>query len=74
MEVADMSDTAQQKVGLEYAAGNPEVLMLKEAAARLITLIEETQQAHPSAAREAALAITHVQTASFFAVFAATAP
>lgn len=77
MEYPEISDTAAAKVRYtapvysERTPGN--VHAIKERAAALITLIEEVQKQYPETAREAALAITHVQTASFFAVFAATA-
>lgn len=78
MEHPEISVSAKEKVRLAapvVGAGVTvvqDVRELKVAAARLITLIEQVQKERPSAAREAALAITHIQTATFFAVFAAT--
>jgi hypothetical protein len=79
MEHPEISQTALAKVRLKapvYSGDVNEVTALKEAAARFITLIEQIDADKPASerptAREAGLAITHVQTASMFAVFAAT--
>ena len=85
MEHPEISDTAAAKVRLSFnvpVEGRPQsvadVQALKEAAARFITLVEQIGGDKPASerlcARECALAITHIQTASFFAVYAATAP
>ena len=81
MEHAEISTTAARAVRLPFNPDGPaqgRVTQIKEAAAQLITLLEEVRDSHSgrgdSCAREAAIAITHVQTASMFGVFAATAP
>lgn len=78
MEYPEISARAKEMVrlgapvvGVGVTAAQ-DVHELRVAAARYITLLEQVQREHPAAAREAALAITHVQTATFFAVFAAT--
>jgi hypothetical protein len=75
MEYAELSDSALAKVRI---APNPKADMarireIKEQAALLITLIEREMSEKPAAAREGAIAITHIQTAVFFAVFNASA-
>jgi hypothetical protein len=82
MEYPEISPSAAAKVRLKapiYSAASPDQIReLKEAAARFITLVEQIDADKPASerttAREAALAITHIQTASMFAVFAATMP
>jgi len=72
MVETDASETALKMVRYQF---NPsqrgDVADIKLAAAHLITLLER-QKGGPGA-REAAIAITHVQTASMFGVAAATA-
>lgn len=75
-----ISDSARDKVRLQAPvySGPPgvdaTVYEIKEQAARLITLIEQLASPGVDNGREKALAITHIQTATMFAVFAATTP
>lgn len=54
-------------------SGMPVVDDIKLLAAALISVARHVQKSNPAGGREAAIAITHLQTASMFAVAAATA-
>lgn len=69
----DLSPTARDAIRLSFnPSGNEKVLRLKTLAAALITEYEGIRDANPAAAREAAVAITNLQTASMWGVLAAT--
>lgn len=68
-----LSDTAKDAVRLTFnPSGNARVHLLKMLAAALITEYEWVMKDNPAATREAAVAITNLQTASMWAVLAAT--
>lgn len=68
----DISPTAADAVRLNFnPSHNDRINMIKLHTASLITLLEQIRDERP-AAREAAVAITNVQTASMWAVLAAT--
>lgn len=70
--MTDISDSARDSVRLGFnPSGDPTVVALKTKMAEWITLVEEVQ-ARGVAPREAAVAITNAQTASMWAVLAAT--
>lgn len=68
-----LSDTAKDAVRLTFnPSGNARVNLLKMLAAALITEYEWIMKDNPAATREAAVAITNLQTASMWGVLAAT--
>jgi hypothetical protein len=71
IERPDISATAMAKVSAKV--GPPYIRALKEDFARLITRVEDIGLETPGGAREAAIAVTHLQTASMFAVHALSA-
>ena len=67
-----ISDSAREAVRLGFnPSGDPTVLALKTKAAELLTLYEDVMS-RGHAGREMAVAITHLQTASMWAVSGAT--
>lgn len=72
-EQIDISETAKQAIRLAFnPSGDPRVVRLKMLAAAFITECQGVQAELPEGAREAAVAITNMQTASMWAVLAAT--
>lgn len=69
----DISETAREAVRLSFnPSGDQTVYRLKLLAAALITEYEAVRDRNPQAGREAAVAITNMQTASMWGVLAAT--
>lgn len=68
-----LSDSAKDHIRHKFnPSGLPEVNNLKALSGAFITYVEHLQKAHPHAARELAVAITNMQTASMWAVLGAT--
>lgn len=68
-----LSDTAKDHIRHKFnPSGLPEVNNLKALSGAFITYVEHLQKEYPEAARELAVAITHMQTASMWAVLGAT--
>lgn len=75
MELAnsDLSETAKEAIRFTFnPSGNATVHRLKFLAAALITEYEKVRDSGTGAGREAAVAITNLQTASMWGVLAAT--
>lgn len=68
-----LSDSAKDHIRHKFnPSGLPEVNNLKALSGAFITYVEHLQKEHPHAARELAVAITNMQTASMWAVLGAT--
>lgn len=69
-----VSEEAQESIRLSFnPSGDATVMRIKLLACALMTEYQKIRDSHmPSAAREAAVAITNLQTASMWGVLAAT--
>lgn len=68
-----LSDSAKDHIRHKFnPSGLSEVNDLKALSGAFITYVEQLQKSHPHAARELAVAITNMQTASMWAVLGAT--
>ena len=71
--LSDLSESAKEAIRFTFnPSGNAQVNRLKFLAAALITEYERVRDGGNGAAREASVAITNAQTASMWAVLAAT--
>jgi hypothetical protein len=69
----ELSEMAKDAVRVNFnPAGNERVARITQMAAALIDEYDRIRIDKPGAAREASVAITHLQTASMWAVLAAT--